>query len=114
MQNRGLIVWLDHLKDVFHDVVDVLDEFECEDLRRQVVKTQGSTSRKVRRFFSSSNPIAFRNKIGHRVKDTRERFDWIAKDKDQFHLKVRLDDKDVKESNNIRERRKQRATEQER
>ena len=114
MHNRGLTIWLDHLKDVFHDAMDLLDEFECEDLRRQVVKTQGSTSRKVRRFFSSSNPIAFHNKIGHRVKDIRERFNLIAKDKDQFHLEVRLDDKDVKESNTIRERRKQRATEQER
>ena len=75
--------------------MDVLDEFECEDLRRQVVKTQGSTSRKVRRFFSSSNPIAFRNKMGHRIKEIRESLDWIAKFRDQFQLEVRFDDKDV-------------------
>ena len=42
MQNRGLTVWLEQLKDVFHDAMDVLDEFECEDLRRQVVKTRVS------------------------------------------------------------------------
>ncbi|XP_065633699.1 disease resistance protein RGA2-like isoform X2 [Quercus suber] len=47
MQNRGLTVWLEQLKDAFHDAMDVLDEFECEDLRRQVVKTHGSTSRKM-------------------------------------------------------------------
>ena len=34
MHNRGLTIWLDHLKDVFHDAMDLLDEFECEDLRR--------------------------------------------------------------------------------
>ncbi|KAF3946066.1 hypothetical protein CMV_027627 [Castanea mollissima] len=95
MQNRGLTVWLEQLKDVFHDAMDVLDEFECEDLRRQVVKTHGSTSRKVRRFFSSSNPLAFRNKMGHRVKEIRERLDLIAKDRNQFQLDVRLDDKRV-------------------
>ena len=95
MQNRGLTVWLEQLKDVFHDAMDVLDEFECEDLRGQVVKTHGSTSRKVRRFFSSSNPLAFRNKMGHRVKEIRERLDLIAKDRDQFQLEVRLDDKRV-------------------
>ena len=95
MQNRGLTVWLEQLKDVFHDAMDVLDEFECEDLRRQVVKTHVSTSRKVRRFFSSSNPIAFCNKMGHRVKEIRERLDLIAKDRDQFQLEVRLDDRRV-------------------
>ncbi|KAM4091806.1 hypothetical protein ACJW30_09G163700 [Castanea mollissima] len=92
MQNRGLTVWLEQLKDVFHDAMDVLDEFECEDLRRQVVKKYGSTSRKVCRFFSSSNSLAFRNKMGHRVKGVRERLDLIAKDRDQFHLEMRLDD----------------------
>ena len=95
MQNRGLTVWLEQLKDVFHDAMDVLDEFECEDLRRQVVKTHGSTGRKVRRFFSSSNPIAFCNKMGHRVKEIRKRLDLIAKDRDQFQLEVRLDDRRV-------------------
>ncbi|XP_065629038.1 disease resistance protein RGA2 isoform X2 [Quercus suber] len=47
MKNRGLSVWLEQLKDVFHDAMDVLDEFECEDLRKQVMKTHGSTSRKL-------------------------------------------------------------------
>ena len=39
-------VWLVQLKDVFDDIVDVLDEFECESLRRQSVKTH---SEKVQR-----------------------------------------------------------------
>ncbi|KAL4607726.1 hypothetical protein ACB092_09G195800 [Castanea dentata] len=90
--NSLLSVWLERLKVVFYDAMDVLDEFECEDLRRQVVKKYGSTSRKVRRFFSSSNSLVFRNKMGHRVKGIRERLDLIAKDRDQFHLEMRLDD----------------------
>ena len=32
--NHQLSVWLERLKVVFHDAMDVLDEFECEDLRR--------------------------------------------------------------------------------
>ncbi|KAM3738937.1 hypothetical protein ACB098_09G167300 [Castanea mollissima] len=96
--NHQLSVWLERLKVVFHDAMDVLDEFECEDLRRQVVKAYGSTGsgsgsgRKVCCFFSSSNSLAFRNKMGHRVKGIRERLDLIAKDRDQFHLEMRLDD----------------------
>uniref|UniRef100_A0A2N9FZQ4 Disease resistance N-terminal domain-containing protein n=1 Tax=Fagus sylvatica TaxID=28930 RepID=A0A2N9FZQ4_FAGSY len=45
-ENEGLRDWLAELKDVFHDFIDVLDEFDCEDLRRQVVKTRGSTGKK--------------------------------------------------------------------
>nr|XP_023923498.1 putative disease resistance protein RGA1 [Quercus suber] len=90
--NHLLSVWLERLKDVFHDAMDVLDEFESEDLRRQVVQKYGSTGRKVCCFFSSSNSLAFRNKMGHRVKGIRERLDLIAKDRDQFHLEMRLDD----------------------
>ena len=33
-KNHQLSIWLGRLKDVFHDAIDVLDEFECEDLRR--------------------------------------------------------------------------------
>ncbi|KAM3691026.1 hypothetical protein ACJW31_09G164300 [Castanea mollissima] len=43
VKNPGLIAWLGQLKDVFHDATDVLAEFECEALRRQVVKTYGNT-----------------------------------------------------------------------
>ena len=35
VKNPGLSVWLGQLKDVFHDATDVLDEFECEALRRK-------------------------------------------------------------------------------
>ncbi|GMY13296.1 putative disease resistance protein RGA3 isoform X2 [Fagus crenata] len=94
-KNRQLSIWLGRLKDVFHDAIDVLDEFECEALRRQVVKIHGSTSKKVRRFFSSSNPLAFRFKMGHRIKEMRERLEEIAKDRAQFHLEERLDDKHI-------------------
>ena len=61
--NQKLTVWLGQLKEVFYDAQDVLDEFECEALRRQVVEMQGSTTRKVRRFFSSSNSLIFRTKM---------------------------------------------------
>ncbi|XP_024029132.1 putative disease resistance protein RGA4 [Morus notabilis] len=46
-QNEALRVWLRRLKDVFLDAQDVLGEFECELLRREVVKTHGSIGRKV-------------------------------------------------------------------
>uniref|UniRef100_A0A803PTR8 Uncharacterized protein n=1 Tax=Cannabis sativa TaxID=3483 RepID=A0A803PTR8_CANSA len=84
--NPQLKNWLNHLKDVFHDAVDVLDEFECELLRRQVVKKYASFGRKVCRFFSWSNPLVYRFSVVHQVKEIRQQFDEIAKNMEKFHL----------------------------
>ncbi|KAM1240613.1 hypothetical protein ACFX2I_046152 [Malus domestica] len=78
-RNRDLRSWLRQLKDVFLDAEDLMDEFECEALRRQVVRGSGTT-RKVRRFFSRSNPVAFRLRVGHEIKDIRERLHELKDD----------------------------------
>uniref|UniRef100_A0A2N9FJX0 NB-ARC domain-containing protein n=1 Tax=Fagus sylvatica TaxID=28930 RepID=A0A2N9FJX0_FAGSY len=82
-----------NVKDVLLDAEE--KQTEKEDLRRQVVKTHGSTGKKVRRFFSSSNPLAFRFKMGHRIKEIREKLEELAKVRAQFHLEERLDDKRI-------------------
>ncbi|ESR34614.1 hypothetical protein CICLE_v10006631mg [Citrus x clementina] len=82
---------LEKLKDACYDAEDVLDEFEVENLRRQVIK-QRSIGRKLRHFFGSSNPIAFRFKMGHQIKKIRERFDEITSMMGKFNLTPRLDD----------------------
>ncbi|KAM5558793.1 hypothetical protein ABKV19_020465 [Rosa sericea] len=87
VSDKGVQSWLQQLKDVFRDAEDVLDEFECEALRREVVKTYYSTARKVRRFFSRSNPIAFRRRVGHEINEIRERLDELIANKAIFdHL----------------------------
>ena len=84
--NQELIVWLGKLKGVFLDAQDVLDEFECEALRSQVVEIQGSIAMKVRHFLSCSNRLLFRINMGHKIKEIRTRLDDIAADKAKFHL----------------------------
>ena len=85
-KNNKIRIWLNDLTEVLYDAEDVLDEIECETLRRQVVKTTGSTSRKVRRFFSSSNKIAFRLRMGHKIKSIIERLATISALKSEFNL----------------------------
>ncbi|KAI5318382.1 hypothetical protein L3X38_038090 [Prunus dulcis] len=75
--NQQIRSWLRQLKDVFLDAEDSLDEFVCEALRREVVETFHGTTGKVRRFFSRSNPIAFRLRVGHEIKEIRERLDEL-------------------------------------
>ncbi|KAJ4710186.1 Disease resistance protein [Melia azedarach] len=74
-------VWLDKLKDVCYDAEDVLDEFETEAVRQQVVNRM-SIRKKVSNFFSFSNtcPLAFRLRMGHKIKEIRERLNEIEVD----------------------------------
>ncbi|XP_061947431.1 disease resistance protein RGA2-like [Populus nigra] len=85
-KNDKIRFWLNDLREVLYHAEDVLDEIECETLRRQVVKTTESTSRKVRRFFSSSNKIAFRLRMGHKIKSIIERLAEISSLESEFHL----------------------------
>jgi len=85
-KNDRIRLWLHMLREVLYDAEDVLDEIECETLQRQVVKTKGSTSRKVRRFFSSCNKIALRLRMGHKIKSIIERLAEISSLKSDFNL----------------------------
>ncbi|KAJ9184876.1 hypothetical protein P3X46_004561 [Hevea brasiliensis] len=89
VSNNDVRVWLIKLKDVLYDAEDVLDEFECETQRKQLLKLYGSTTKKVGRFFSSSNPLAFSFKMGHKIKQIRAQLDEIASHKAKFHLNER-------------------------
>ncbi|ONH94831.1 hypothetical protein PRUPE_7G033700 [Prunus persica] len=79
--NQQIRSWLRQLKDVFLDAEDLLDEFECEALRREV----------VRRFFSRSNPIAFRLRVGHEIKEIRGRLDELKSNKAIFDSLTSID-----------------------
>ena len=84
--NLQISDWLGKLKLVLYDAEDVLDEFDYEALRQQVVASGSSITSKVRSFISSPKSLAFRLKMGHRVKNIRERLDKIAADKSKFNL----------------------------
>ncbi|XP_044508295.1 putative disease resistance protein RGA1 isoform X1 [Mangifera indica] len=85
IHNQNLRVWLGKLKEVCYDVEDILDDVEVEDLRKQVVNHQ-SITRKVRHFFSSSNPVAFHFILGHKIKEIKKRLAKIIADKNNFTL----------------------------
>ncbi|KAI6704934.1 hypothetical protein NL676_007896 [Syzygium grande] len=46
-KNHRLQLWLRRLHDVLHDAEDVLDEVECEALRKQVISRYGGVKEKV-------------------------------------------------------------------
>ncbi|KAJ9678907.1 hypothetical protein PVL29_020954 [Vitis rotundifolia] len=89
-KDQQLRDWLGKLKHVCYDVEDVLDEFRYQALQRQVA-SHGSLKTKVLGFFSSSNPLPFSFKMGHRIKEVRERLDGIAADRAQFNLQTSME-----------------------
>ncbi|XP_039161147.1 disease resistance protein RGA2 [Eucalyptus grandis] len=88
-KNHRLQVWLDGLQHVFYDAEDVLDEIECEALRKQVISQYGGIKGEALHFFSLSNPLILRAKLSHKVKEIRERLSRISTEKDRFDLNVR-------------------------
>ncbi|GLU14912.1 hypothetical protein SLE2022_314530 [Rubroshorea leprosula] len=70
--------WLQELKDVAYDMVDALDEVAYEVLRHQV-ETQNQAKR-VRTFFSPSNPIAFRFNMANKIKKINESLAKVTRD----------------------------------
>ncbi|KAG4396199.1 hypothetical protein GLYMA_19G135350v4 [Glycine max] len=80
--------WLRQLKSVFYDAQYVLDEFECQTLRKQVLKAHGTIKDEVSHFFSSSNPLVFRSKMAQKIKDVSKRLDKVAADRHKFGLRT--------------------------
>jgi hypothetical protein len=89
--NQQITVWLEKLIELFYDAQDVVDEFERKALQNQVIETHWSITKKVRRFFSSSNSLVFQIKMAHKIKDIIVRLDEVAADKIKFHLSERLE-----------------------
>ncbi|CAJ1911667.1 unnamed protein product [Sphenostylis stenocarpa] len=87
-ENYELREWLKQIKHVFSDAENVLDEFECELLRKQVVQAQGSATIKVAHFFSSSNPLVFHYRMAQQIKKINKRLDKVAADRHKFGLET--------------------------
>ncbi|XP_050284425.1 putative disease resistance protein RGA1 isoform X4 [Quercus robur] len=83
--------WLKRLKDAMCDADDLLDEISTEALRREVM-TRDKKAREVRIFFSKYNQLAYGVRMGHKVKEMRERL--VALDAEpaerQFHLEIQV------------------------
>ncbi|XP_057720775.1 putative disease resistance protein RGA1 isoform X1 [Arachis stenosperma] len=87
-QSHELREWLKQIKLVFYDAENLLDQVDCETLRKQVIRDYGTPKDKVGRFFSSSNPLVFRYKLAHQIKEIKKRLDKVAADRDKFGLQV--------------------------
>ncbi|XP_038985455.1 putative disease resistance protein RGA4 isoform X1 [Phoenix dactylifera] len=91
INNKTLQDWVRKLRHVALDAEDVVDEWEAEALRRRMEGVHDHITGKVRDFFSSNNPIAFRYKIAGQIREIWERYDEITKENRDFNLMGKSD-----------------------
>ncbi|TQE02995.1 hypothetical protein C1H46_011359 [Malus baccata] len=89
--NNEVKLWLESVEDAVYEADDVLDEFNTEVQRRQVMRDNAKLSKEVCIFFSSSNQLVFGLKMGHKIKDINERLREVASRR-TFHLEVDRED----------------------
>ncbi|XP_042486550.1 putative disease resistance protein RGA3 [Macadamia integrifolia] len=90
-KDKAIKGWLKKLKDAAYDADDILDECAAKALQLEESQMSNCTSLVSNSFLSWFNleKLMFRLKIGHRIKDIRERFDDIADERSKFHLNPR-------------------------
>ena len=74
--------YIQRLKDVVYDVVDVMNEFNTMVHKEKIRKG----SKKLRRFFSRSNQIFIAYTVSNEVKKLRSKLDNSAKDRQKMGL----------------------------
>ncbi|XP_026432776.1 putative disease resistance protein RGA3 [Papaver somniferum] len=79
-------LWLRRLKDIAYDADDVIDEFSYENMRR--CEKKDNSKQKVFNLTTSSSklPLAFRLKMGKKIKEINKKLDEITKDMGRFQL----------------------------
>ncbi|KAK3440922.1 hypothetical protein EUGRSUZ_B01177 [Eucalyptus grandis] len=75
-QNRRIRVWVDQLKDALYEAQDVLEEFNIEDIRREL-RGHNEMMKGLMTFLSSSTQLAFNRKMSDKVRALKVRIEAI-------------------------------------
>ncbi|KAK9081191.1 hypothetical protein Syun_030554 [Stephania yunnanensis] len=79
VEDKRVRRWLEKLKEAALDAEDILDEFACDGLRREVVARP-----KVTKFFSCFSSLALHSKTAHSIRNINKRLQDIDKEKNMF------------------------------
>ncbi|XP_060670090.1 putative disease resistance protein RGA4 [Ziziphus jujuba] len=88
-------VWLQRLQEVVLDADDLVDDLSYEALRKSLMSGHNNMVKQVCTFFSSSNQIIFRHKMGHKIKDVRSKLTAFGNEKIQLNLEERQGETNV-------------------
>nr|XP_048329717.1 disease resistance protein RGA2-like [Ziziphus jujuba var. spinosa] len=86
--NHQVRTWLKRLEDAVCEADDLMDEFNTEAALQQQGMLGNEMTKQVCTFFSASNQVAFRHKLGHKIIAIKEKLTAIRDDRN-FHLEER-------------------------
>ncbi|KAK9146144.1 hypothetical protein Sjap_006047 [Stephania japonica] len=104
VKSKAVQNWLVKLKDAAYDAEDILEDWATDEphllLHHQAAKSDGASRNyhanrvwdSFQSLFTSTKRLKFHYNIAKKIKEIRERFDEIAKEKSDFHLKEGLVD----------------------
>ncbi|CAI0428981.1 unnamed protein product [Linum tenue] len=98
--NRQVKDWLEKLSEVMYDVDDLLDDFATEAALKKLAAAAAEDDYVERRkttcwsttVCSSSKQLMYGYRMAREIRAIREKLELLSKDKDNFHLEVRVDD----------------------
>ncbi|KAK4748682.1 hypothetical protein SAY87_015268 [Trapa incisa] len=87
VDDEALKFWLKQLQDLAYETDDLLDDFNTEAIRRRsVAGGRKKMVNEVSIFFSSSNQLIYANRMAHRIKDLKEKLDFLRNLAGLFNL----------------------------
>ncbi|CAI0428993.1 unnamed protein product [Linum tenue] len=97
--NRQVKDWLEKLSEVMYDVDDLLDDFATEAALKKLAAAAEDDYVERRKttcwsttVCSSSKQLMYGYRMAREIRAIREKLELLSKDKDNFHLEVRVDD----------------------
>ncbi|XP_057990361.1 disease resistance protein RGA2-like [Hevea brasiliensis] len=88
-QSDAVKIWIGRLQDIVYEAEELVDEMATHDLRG-MVQGQRKVATQVLDFFCSSNQIWFRLKVGHRIKDIREKLKEVENEISSLNLEKKI------------------------
>lgn len=78
-------VWIEGLQELYYQADNIMQEFEYEAVRYKV-NLKGKNLKKVKSFFSSSNQIMFRYKMGRKMRHLNQLIEQVLSSRKKFNF----------------------------
>ncbi|KAL0413764.1 UNVERIFIED_CONTAM: putative disease resistance protein RGA3 [Sesamum radiatum] len=89
VEEEAVKLWLKNLEEIAYEADNLLDEFNYEIIRRKV-ELRNQMQRKVCFFFCFTNPVLFRSKIAHKIKEVNMKLKMVNEEAISYGLQSRV------------------------
>ncbi|KAK4383813.1 Disease resistance protein RGA2 [Sesamum angolense] len=87
VEEEAAKLWLKNLENIAYEADDLLDAFNYQIIRRKV-EIKNQMKRKVCFFFCFSNPLLFRSKLAHKIKNLNMKLKRAKDEADSYLIRT--------------------------